>query len=543
MARLTLRLSAAAKQCYIEAHQAWVQKNLPLLKECLERLAEAASDSVYLLRLRLYQAGYENKWVTACALAAELLQGLLETDEPHDEIWQKCTAEAWHLYGDYLYRLGADGAVEAFLAAAEQEPDIRQALQECSNAIFTANDREHSAAEWQALFARWRELLRRAVPEPFSPAPDYGHKKLRVGYLSADLHRHPVLNFVLPLLEKDFDSDAFEIFVYATGGEDELTAAIKADIPNWRALNGRTAEEVARAIRADEIDILVELGGHSANNRLAVLAYRPAPLQLLALGYMGSSGMHEVDYVVGDAVLDGVPEENERFFTEELLILPQTHFCYALLSPLPEVQPPPCLRNGYVTFGCMNNFAKVSDEALALWGEILRQAEGARLIIKHRIFDDEEGRAYTLERLERLGVDTERVELRGFTSDYLLTYHDIDIALDTFPYTGGLTTCETIAMGVPLVSRYGGRHGTRFSYSLLKNIGLEGLCTDTAEGYLALAVQLAQDKELLAALRTQLRPMLFNSPVCDRAGYRRQVAEAYRQIWQKREAGLRGENS
>ena len=251
-------------------------------------------------------------------------------------------------------------------------------------------------------------------------------------------------------------------------------------------------------------------------------------MQLSGIGYFNSTGIYECDGFLSDIYC--APEENSPYFTEKLLRLPHTHFCYQPYKTFPKVSPPPCLQNGYITFGSFNNFAKVNDGMLRLWREILLRVTNSRLILKHQLLGTEEGRAYTLNRLKKLQLPIERIELRPYAKDYLQEYADMDIALDTAPYPGGLTTCEALYMGVPVVVLSGNRHGARFGKSFLSNLGLAELAAETADQYVNIAVAMAGDQELLLALRQNLRRMMQASPLMDAHGYMRDVEHLYRKI-------------
>ena len=290
---------------------------------------------------------------------------------------------------------------------------------------------------------------------------------------------------------------------------------------------------IAQAVRADEIDILVELGGHTAGNALPVFAYRAAKVQICGIGYFNSTGISECDGFLSDVYCS--PAEHSPYFTERLLQLPHTHFCYQPYKKFPEPVPPPCRQNNYITFGSFNNFAKVNDGMLCLWRELLQQVPNSRLLLKHQLLGTEEGREYTLSRLRKLQLPIERIELRSYSADYLREYGDMDIALDTSPYPGGLTTCEALYMGVPVVTLTGNRHGARFGKSFLCNLGLGELVAESPEQYVNIARTLAGDGELLTALRQTLRRMMLASPLMDSRMYMQDVENLYRQIMLKRE--------
>jgi predicted O-linked N-acetylglucosamine transferase (SPINDLY family) len=278
----------------------------------------------------------------------------------------------------------------------------------------------------------------------------------------------------------------------------------------------------------------VELGGHTEENRLPVLAWHPAPIQLSGIGYMGSTGLRAVDGFLSDCWC--IPQGDVNpFFTEPILRLPHSHFCYTPLQPLPYRQESPAARNGFVTFCCFNNFSKVTDELLLLWREILTRLPSSRLVLKSGHFDHEAERRFIEERMRGLGLPMARIECRGLSPHYLEEYGEIDIALDTYPYVGGLTTCEALLCGVPVVSLYGQRHGTRFGLSFLANIGLEELAVGTPEEYMERAVGLAQDTELLGLLRQQLPACMAASPLMNRAGYMHDLEKVFERLYREEE--------
>ena len=276
---------------------------------------------------------------------------------------------------------------------------------------------------------------------------------------------------------------------------------------------------------------MVELGGHTTGNALPILAYKPAPVQICGIGYWASTGLSAVDYFLGDVYLDD--EETQKAFTEKLLVLPRTHFCYTEVGDIPApAEEPPCCRAGTTTFGSFNDFGKASDETLRLWARILKRIPNARLLVNGTVFDEPGNRAYAIERMKREGIPMERVEMRGFSLDYLGEYADMDVALDTFPYPGGGTTCDALYMGVPVVTMAGTDHGGRFGRSLLMNLGLGELVANTPEEYEEKVIAIAGDRELLCAFRKNLREMMRRSPLMDEAQYRKDLAAAYADIWQ-----------
>ena len=291
----------------------------------------------------------------------------------------------------------------------------------------------------------------------------------------------------------------------------------------WRDISALSDAHAAQLIRDDEIDILFDLSGHTLGNRLRVADYRPASVQISGIGYMNSTGLDCFDYFLSDIYCGG----DENFFTEKLIRLPRIHICYE--PPTKTLEPaaePPCLKKNFITFGCFNSYAKITDTILVAWKKILDKIPNSRLILKHKIYGTSDGKKFVGERLKRLGFDLARIEMRAHTANHLIEYGDIDIALDTFPYTGGVTTCEALFMGVPVVSLYGNRHGTRFGLSILKNIGLEELATDSIDEYINRAAALAGDKELISILRKNLRGMMIKSALMNSELYLRDIEEA-----------------
>ena len=425
----------------------------------------------------------------------------------------------------YSWQGDNETSLKNYLQAVSLNPNPKRKIQAIGSALFTINASGNMSAEkMQALYALYRETLAELNIQAY-PAPHWKHKKIRVGYLSADFCKHAVSQFVRPLLF-DFDNNKFLIYVYQINDKvDHVTTQLQKAPVYWRNMAHKDIDHVAEVIRDDEIDILFDLGGHTKNNMLPVFAYRPAKVQISGIGYFNSTGIYECDGFLSDVYC--APMTKSPYFTEKLLRLPHTHFCYQPYNSFPEVTLPPALKRGYITFGSFNNFAKVNDEVLSLWSEILRQVPESRLLLKHRLMGTETGRKYISNRLLKHGLPIERIEMRGLSTDYLAEYGDMDIALDTFPYPGGLTTCEALFMGVPVVTLIGDRHGSRFGLSFLSNLGISELAAQNKEEYVNIAVSLAQDKELLIALRRNLRSMMKKSPLMDGKAYMRDLEELY----------------
>ena len=355
------------------------------------------------------------------------------------------------------------------------------------------------------------------------------HKKIRVGYISPDIRNH-VVAFFCKHLFVSYDKTRFEVFIYANNKTDIVTEEFKSNVDTFRDILNVPAKEVAAQIVKDEIDILVDLAGHTADNCLEVLAYKPAPIQISGIGYFDSTGLDTVDYFLADKFTD--PEGlNEKFFTEKILRLQHSHFCYVWHAFPYMTTPAPCLKKGYVTFASFNNFAKVTDEMLKVWAQILNAVPNSRLYLKGSAFAENCGLELAKERMTAAGIDIERVDLENFGKDYAKNYERVDIALDTFPYPGGGTTCDALYMGVPVITLVGERHNSRFGYSLLMNMGLGELCAFSEAEYIQKAIELANDKERLREYHLTIRRKMEESPVMNDIIYMGELEAVYEKIF------------
>ena len=355
-------------------------------------------------------------------------------------------------------------------------------------------------------------------------------RKLRIGYISPDFRLHAAAYFFMPLV-RDFDAASFEVTCYARGKRDRVTSLFRQKGVRWKDISRLSARDAARLIERDGIDILVDLAGHTQGSGLPVLARRPAPVQLTAIGYMATTGLRAVDYFLSD-IYCSPWDMGARGFSEKVLRMPHSHLCYApVLRDMPKSGgEAPFVKNGCITFGSFNNFSKVSDDMLALWRGVLERMKGARLVVKSKICSIAAGRKIVKERLQRFGIPLAQVELRPYSPDYLEQYADIDIALDTFPYTGGVTTCEALYMGVPVITKAGGTHGSRFSTSILENAGLSQLVARGDMEYVRKAVELADSPDILRRLHRDLRARMEASPLMDAKGYMKDLEDIYREI-------------
>ena len=435
------------------------------------------------------------------------------------------------VYCTCLYDLGVscsklgliDESLKSYRQVINTTTDKQLFYKSISNACFNMNAKENSSAEdFHAIYDKFRSSF---TFEPF-PKQFYNHEKIRVGFLSGDFLNHVVMRWSCRLVT-ELNKNLFETYCYSNGNKnDEITERLRANVEGWRDIYTLTDEATAKLIREDEIDILFDLSGHTEKNRLGVLAYRPATVQISGIGFTTSTGLKTVDYFLTDEYCLG---NSAPYFTENFIAMSHSHVCYTpfeerSLKPATE---PPCLKNGYVTFGSFNQYRKITDSMLIAWKRILDAVPNSRLLLDTTIFNDKDAKEFVSKRLKKFGFDLKRVDLQYNLKPYPLDYNDIDIALDTFPYTGVTTTLEAFFMGVPVVSMYGDRHATRCGLSLLNNAGLKELAVDSYDDYVQRAVLLAGDWELISILRQNLRTMLEKSPLMDAESYVREMEQAF----------------
>jgi predicted O-linked N-acetylglucosamine transferase (SPINDLY family) len=356
-------------------------------------------------------------------------------------------------------------------------------------------------------------------------------RRLRIGYVSPDLCRHPLVRYLEPVLAHH-DPAQVEIFCYAeVSAPDTVTARLQTLAQAWRWTCGKTDAQVAEQIRRDGIDILVDLASHTANNRLRVFAERPAPVQVTWLGYPNTTGLSTIDYRLTDDVMD--PPGSPVLDTEELFRLPGGLCCFAPPADAPPVAPLPALRRGYLTFGSLHNLAKLNAGVLDLWCRVLQAVPEARLLLFRTTLTGT-ARDHVHRQFTERGLASERLDLRQGSAapGYLGIYEEIDVALDTFPYAGGTTTCESLWMGAPMLSLGGTRPAARGSAALLAIVGLSDWVVPTSEEYVATAVRWANDLERLAQLRAGLRERTA-ATLCDARRFTRGLEEAYRTMWRR----------
>jgi predicted O-linked N-acetylglucosamine transferase (SPINDLY family) len=430
-----------------------------------------------------------------------------------------------------LQNLGrVDEAVEASRTSVALRPE---GVGEYSNLIYKLNFNPRFTpadifAEHLQWAARHAEPLR-AEWRPHTNDRNF-HRRLRVGYVSPYFREHAVNFFSEPLIVAH-DRQQVEVVCYSDSRlADSATERIKGRADHWREVRYKTDEELVQLVRQDQIDILVDLTGHIAGNRLLAFARKPAPVQVTYIGYQNTTGMSAMDYRLTDAWADP-PGVTDPFYTEKLVRLPRSYFCYRPSDDAPDVSPLPASERGFITFGSFNNSAKLAPVVFDTWVELLACVPTARLMI----LAHQGGylRQHLDERMRAAGLDPGRIELceKRPRGEYLELLRQADIALDPFPFNGHTTTCDSIWMGLPVVMLAGQSYASRFGGSVLRNVGLEGLVTTSTRQYLETASALAADSERLSDLRATLRSRLIASALMDTAGFARHVEDAYRQMW------------
>jgi protein O-GlcNAc transferase len=426
------------------------------------------------------------------------------------------------------------GAAAEFAAALREDPSNHQAR---SGRLLTLNYLPEVSRE--QLFAEHLEFGKAAHEQDTAPSgtrfpvmiePD---RRLRVGFLSPDFRAHSIAYFIEPIL-RHLDRAQFEIFLYHDHFKsDAITERLKGLAAHWKNFVGQLDPVVETSLRADALDILVDLAGHTGINRLNLFAKRLAPVQVTYLGYPNTTGLRAMDYRFVDAVTDP-DDQDQQFHTEKLVRFSECAWTFQPPAGAPE---PSRSHRDTVTFGSFNNLAKLSTPTLRTWAELLKRVPNSRLLLKGQGVGDAVVRTNMERKLLAAGFDLARVELLTRTpniASHLELYRDVDVALDPFPYHGTTTTCEALWMGVPVVSLTGDRHAARVGASLLRALGRSDWCAHSTDAYLEIASSLVQDPAQLDELRAVLRPQMEKSALFDHVGQAKRFGDALRDCWCRR---------
>ncbi|MBI5558348.1 MAG: tetratricopeptide repeat protein [Deltaproteobacteria bacterium] len=460
-----------------------------------------------------------------------------------------------------------DEAIKSYRQALALRPKAYEVLLSLGNSLNATGQLDEARACYQRVLAgsptdhlAWTNFLLTAQYTPVpSPAALFQHalrfaeqfeaplkkswephantaepeRRLKIGYVSADFRAHSVAYFIEPILAHH-RKEHVEVFCYYNNKQqDDCSRRLAGYADHWLPCAGMSDEGLAQRIRADRIDILVDLAGHTNGNRLLVFARKPAPVQVTWLGYPDTTGLAAMDYRLTDNQAD--PAGNtEQWHSETLFRLPNCFLCYAPQTDCPEVAPPPVRETGMITFASFNNLTKVSEATIRVWATILRELPSSRLLLKSTQSSCESVRNRLWLLFAGLGVAQERIHFAAFTKSFTAhmgLYGSVDIGLDTFPYNGTTTTCEALWMGVPVIILAGARHVARVGVSLLSTIGLDECIAANEKEYVRRAVALAADHTRLTALRQTMRARVSASPLCDGPGFTRDLEGAYRAMW------------
>jgi protein O-GlcNAc transferase len=443
--------------------------------------------------------------------------------------------EAYNNLGLALQDQGKiEEAEVSYRRALSMRPDFTLCY---SNLLFLMNHNPRYDAQF--LFSEHLRFAKQ-IAEPVYPASfHYANdrapsRRLRIGYVSPDFRRHAVAYFAEPVIISHNHKD-FEVFCYSNSvNHDEVTQRIIDNADRWHNIAEMSDHRVAELIRADCIDLLVDLAGHTANNRILVFAQRPAPIQISWIGYLATTGLSAMDYRIADIHTDP-PGMNERLYTEELVRLADIFLCYLPDKDSPDVGMLPSVTAGFVTFGSFNKLTKISEEVITVWSNILKAIPNSRLLLKTFGFRDPGTRRYAAERFVQKGIAAERIIMQNSDPSpwHLKSYNDVDIGLDTFPFNGAATTCEAMWMGVPVISLAGTAYHSRIGASLLSNNHLSEFVARTYDEYVEIAVNLANNTERLEAIRCNLRNVMSNSPLTNAKKLTLNLENCYRSMWQK----------
>lgn len=439
----------------------------------------------------------------------------------------------WNNLGLCMMSLGyIDKAIEVLRKVAEKMPDNNLVH---SNLFLNM----HYLPEvcQSSIFEESRRWAQRKLPQSLAktdhnntPSPD---RRLKIGYISPDFCAHSVTFFFEPLLDSH-DRDIVEVYGYGNVNRcDAVTERLKGKFDHYRNIRPLDDKATAELIENDNIDILVDLAGHSGDSRIYVMAYKPAPIQVTWLGYPDTTGMSQIDYRLTDEIAD--PGGSEKFYTEELFYLPQGFLCYGPRETMPPVVQSPCLERKSITFGSFNNSTKINPVVIEMWSRILKSTPDSSLLLKFKSGRDDEIRKIYMDRFADHGISPDRIATSSWLSDrqHLELYGQVDIALDTFPYNGTTTTCQALLMGVPVITLTGDHHMSRVGRSILTRLGLEFFVASTPDEYVAKAVALASNAEALDKIRSNMRTRMAVSPLCNKAKFAENMENAYRKMWHR----------
>ena len=497
-----------------------VYRTLRRFDDAIDRCRKAlAIDPQHVAALVNIGLAHWAKGATDDAMAAFQQAMALDPNDP----------ETWNNIGIILHAQGKrEEGIAAYRKSIEMNPRYDKPW---SNLLISVHYHpDYTGKMILAEHRRWAELLADPLSENVAPHandcdPD---RRLKIAYSSPELLGHPVGLFMHPIMQ-NHDHANYEIIVYSDVVQpDDYTHRLRALADQWHDVGGLTDADLAEKVRADRIDVFVDLTLHGNHNRMMTFARKPAPVQATYLAFAGTSGLKAMDWRISDVNID--PPGVDDCYSEKTYRLPETYWCYSAPPEAPDVVPPPMVSNGFVTFGCLNYFTKTSSATLKLWAQIMNRVPNSRLLVQ----SDKGGhRELVSEYFVSQGIAESRIEFipRQRYRKYLDTYQRIDIVLDPFPYNGGTTTCDSMWMGCAVVTLAGERGVARAGVTLLTNVGLTDHIAHSPQEYVRLAVDFANDPERLARLRNESRDRMRNSPLMDAPRFTRNLEAAYRHMW------------
>jgi predicted O-linked N-acetylglucosamine transferase (SPINDLY family) len=468
---------------------------------------------------------------------ANILRELFRVDEGIDAVRDALRLEPDNVASLMAlgYALLERGDLDEAMSALKRSIELKPDPQTHSNVLMTINYHPgYSPADLMTAHQSWAELHEKPHTINWKPhANDRSpERRLRIGYVSPDFRGHSVSYFLEPIIEHH-DRTLVEVYGYAHLITPDLhTWRLRAQIDQWREISARKPGDVAEQIRTDQIDILVELAGHTGNNALPVFARKPAPIQINMIGFPSTTGLTAMDYRITDALCDP-PGVTDSFNTEKLIRIPGVFWCYQPPHNSPEIGPLPAETSGTVTFASVNNFTKVTPDVQQMWSRILMAVPKSRLIFQTSAMASRHTREKVTKVFTDAGVSSDRLEFREWSdfSTYLKLLERSDITLDPFPFNGGTTTCHSLWMGAPVITLAGDRHASRMGLSMMTAIGLPEFVAYTPDEYVQIAVRFANDLARLREIRVGMRDRLKASPLLDGAAYTRNLEAAYREVW------------
>jgi predicted O-linked N-acetylglucosamine transferase (SPINDLY family) len=504
------------------------QNNLGVLLDAQGRVEEAAECFQRTLELRPEDPLLHNNLGHLLVKQGKLAEGLSQIDEA---LRIKSDYFEAHLNrGMVLYEQARiDEAAASYRQAMTLQPDSADAH---SRLLFISNyDPAIPARELFIEHKRWDEQYTKRIARQWFYDNDRDpNRPLRVGYVSPDFRLSPLARFIEPILTHH-DPKAVETYCYSdVVTPDQVTSRSQSLARQWRATSHLNDDQLAQQIHSDRIDILVDLAGHGARNRLLVFARKPAPVQVSYLGYPNTTGLKAIDHRLTDAVAD--PPNEPSFWTEDLVRLSGSMSCFQPPVDVPDVSPLPARRVGRLTFGSLHNLARLNPKVLDLWCRVLQAVPRARMLIGRHTLSGDTKNYFERQLIDRqIGhrVRLQQIELVG--ESHLATYQHIDISLDTFPWSGHTTACESLWMGVPMLTLSGDRHAGRLVASTLTSLGLTDWIARTPDEFVNLAVRMSQDFIRLSELRSRLRGRMQQSPLCDGPRFVQGLEAAYRRMW------------